>query len=258
VGDVPGDLARPTDLRRRQSARRRQRDAGRSQIEARLARVTERIEAAARRAGRRTSDVEILPVTKGHPARSIEIVKALGVGRIGENRVPEAEAKRSELGPTPGVAWHLIGRLQRNKARRAVRLFDVVESVDSVRLAGTLSRIIGEERHEPVEVLVQVNTSGEAAKAGLGPDVALDAVAEISELPGLRVAGLMTMAPFTADDTVVRLAFRGAARLLERCRAEVPDFEGRALSMGMSNDFAIAIEEGSTRVRLGTVLLGER
>ncbi|MYE33919.1 MAG: YggS family pyridoxal phosphate-dependent enzyme [Gemmatimonadales bacterium] len=228
------------------------------QVEARLAEVTERIEAAARRAGRRASDVEILPVTKGHPAGGIEIVKALGVGRIGENRVPEAEAKRLELGPTPGVAWHLIGRLQRNKARRAVRLFDVVESVDSVRLAGTLNRIVEEERREPVEVLVQVNTSGEAAKAGLNPDVVLDAVAEICELPGLRVAGLMTMAPFTADEAEVRPAFRGAARLLKRCRAEIPDFEGRALSMGMSNDFEIAIEEGSTRVRLGTVLLGER
>lgn len=258
MGDVPGDLARPTDLRRRQSARRRQRDAGRSQIEARLARVTERIEAAASRAGRRASDVEILPVTKGHPAGRIEIVEALGVGRIGENRVQEAEAKRSELGPTPSVAWHLIGRLQRNKARRAARLFEVVESVDSVRLAGTLSRIIEEEGYKPVEVLVQVNTSGEAAKAGLGPDAALDAVAEICELPGVRVAGLMTMAPFTADEAVVRPAFRGAARLLERCRAEIPGFEGRTLSMGMSNDFEIAIEEGSTRVRLGTVLLGER
>lgn len=228
------------------------------QVEARLARVTERIEAAARRAGRRASDVEILPVTKGHAARGIEIVKALGVRRIGENRVPEAEAKRSELGPTPGVAWHLIGRLQRNKARRAVRLFDVVESVDSVRLAGTLSRIVAEEQCAPVEVLVQVNTSGEGAKAGLSPDVALDAVAEICELPGLRVDGLMTMAPFTADEAVVRPAFRGAARMLERCRAEIPDFEGRELSMGMSNDYEIAIEEGSTRVRLGTVLLGER
>lgn len=186
------------------------------------------------------------------------MVRALGVGRIGENRVPEAEAKRAELGATPGVAWHLIGRLQRNKARRAVRLFDVVESVDSVRLASTLSRIVVEEGREPVEALVQVNTSREAAKAGLGPDVAIDAVAGICELPGLQVAGLMTMAPFTEDEGVLRAAFRGAARLLERCRTEIPAFEGEALSMGMSNDFEIAIEEGSTRVRLGTVLLGER
>lgn len=223
-----------------------------------MARVIERIRAAASRAGRPASDIEILPVTKGHAARGIEIVGALGVARIGENRVPEAEAKRSELGPTPGVAWHLIGRLQRNKARRALRLFDVVESVDSVRLAGTLSRIVAEEGREPMEVLVQVNTSGEAAKAGMGPDAALDAVAEICELPGLRVAGLMMMAPFTEDEAVLRPAFRRAARLLERCRTEIPAFEGRDLSMGMSNDFEIAIEEGSTRVRLGTLLLGER
>ncbi|WP_419161196.1 YggS family pyridoxal phosphate-dependent enzyme [Candidatus Palauibacter sp.] len=228
------------------------------QVEARLARVMERIGAAAERAGRRAEDVEILPVTKGHSPRAIEVVRELGVGRIGENRVPEAEAKRSALGPTPGVAWHLIGRLQRNKARRALRVFDVIESVDSVRLANTLSRIAEEEQRGPVDILVQVNTSGEAAKAGLEPEGALDAVGEICALPGLRVGGLMTLAPFTGDEAMLRTVFRGVAGLLARCRAEISGFQGRVLSMGMSNDFEIAVEEGSTRLRLGTVLLGER
>ena len=228
------------------------------QVEARLAQVRERIEAAAARVGRDPDEVEILPVTKGHSARAIEVMADLGVGRIGENRVPEAEAKRSTLGATPGVAWHLIGRLQRNKARRAARLFDVIESVDSVRLAATLSRIVGEEGLEPAEVLVQVNPSGEAAKAGVDTESAVESVREICALPGLRVRGLMTMAPFTDDEAVLRPVFRAAASLLSRCRKEIQGFKGEVLSMGMSNDFEIAVEEGSTRLRLGTVLLGER
>ena len=228
------------------------------EVEARLRRVGERIEAAAARAGRRPDEIEILPVTKGHSMRAIETVAALGLGRIGENRVPEAEAKRAALGETPGVAWHLIGRLQRNKARRAVRLFDVIESVDSVRLAQTLSRIVGEEGRAPVDVLVQVNASGEAAKAGVGAEGAVDAVREICALPGLRVRGLMTMAPFTEKEAVLRPVFRRVARLLDRCRSQIPGFAGDVLSMGMSNDFEVAVEEGSTRLRLGTVLLGER
>ena len=228
------------------------------QVEARLAQVRERIAAAAGRAGRDPDEVQILPVTKGHSVRAIEAMVDLGLGRIGENRVPEAEAKRAALGATPGVAWHLIGRLQRNKARRAARLFDVIESVDSVRLAATLSRIVGEEGLEPAEVLVQVNPSGEVAKAGVDADSAVEAVREICALPGLRVRGLMTMAPFTDDEAVLRPVFRAAAGLLGRCRTEVRGFRGDVLSMGMSNDFEIAVEEGSTRLRLGTVLLGER
>ncbi len=227
-------------------------------IEARLAHILARIERAAARAGRDHGAVEILPVTKGHPASTIEAVDALGLGRIGENRVPEAEAKRVELGPTPDVAWHLIGRLQRNKARRALHTFDVIESVDGVRLAETLSRIVEEEGREPIEVLVQVNPSGEDTKAGLEREEVRDAVARICELPGLRVAGLMTMAPLTQDEEILRGVFRATRSLSERLHDEVGAFEGRVLSMGMSNDFEIAVEEGSTRLRLGTVLLGER
>ncbi len=228
------------------------------QIEARLARVTERLAAAADRAGRRPEDIELLPVTKGHPALAIELVGGLGIGRIGENRVPEAQGKREQIGETPEVAWHMIGRLQRNKARRALNLFDVIESVDSVRLARALSRIVQEDEREPVDVLVQVNPSGEAEKAGFGPEETVDSVREICALPGLRVTGLMTMAPFVAEESALRDVFRGARELLSRCQDEAAGFEGQVLSMGMSNDFEIAVEEGSTRLRLGTVLLGER
>lgn len=227
-------------------------------IEARLARVTERLNAAADRAGRAPSEVEILPVTKGHDASAIQTIVELGIGRIGENRVPEAEDKRAELGETPGTLWHMIGRLQRNKARRAVRLFDTIESVDSVRLAEALSRIAVEEGREVVPILVQINPAGEAAKTGFAPDDAVEAVEKIGTLPALRVDGLMAMAPYVAEEDTLRGVFRAAKAALDRCRQEVTGFEGRVLSMGMSNDFEIAIEEGSTRVRLGTVLLGER
>lgn len=189
---------------------------------------------------------------------AIEAVAGLGIGRIGENRVTEAEAKRAELGETPGVAWHMIGRLQRNKARRALGLFDVIESVDSVRLAETLSRIVLEERRDPVDVLVQVNPAGEAVKAGLAPEETVQAVRQICALAGVRVMGLMAMAPFVGEEAVLRAVFRSARDLLSRCQDEIDGFAGRVLSMGMSQDFEIAVEEGSTRVRLGTVLLGER
>ena len=227
-------------------------------IEARLERVTERMARAAERVGRSPEDVEILPVTKGHSKSAIESIVSLGLGRVGENRVPEAEAKRAEIGNTPGLVWHLIGRLQRNKARRALQLFDVIESVDSLRLAETLSRIIEEEGREPVETLVQVNPSGEVGKAGSSPEETVSMVRNICRLGSLKVTGLMTMAPFAADETTLRNVFCRTHELLRQCRDEVPDFEGRVLSMGMSNDFEIAVEEGSTRIRLGTVILGKR
>ncbi len=227
-------------------------------IEARLARVTERLARAAQRVGRSPDEVEILAVTKGHSKDAIEAVAEAGLGAIGENRIPEAEAKRAELGDTPDLAWHFIGRLQRNKARRALRLFDVIESVDSVRLAEALSRIVTEDELPPMEVLVQLNPGGEDAKAGFGAEEAVRAVDAICRLPGLKVTGLMAMAPFTTEESVLRSVFREARELLDRCKEEVPAFEGRVLSMGMSNDFEIAVEEGSTRVRLGTLILGER
>lgn len=227
-------------------------------IEARLAAVEARIARAAARAGRDADEVELLPVTKGHPVTAIEAVRSVGLGRIGENRVDEAETKQTELGGRKALVWHMIGRLQRNKARRALAAFDVIESVDSLRLARTLDRIVGEEGRAPVEVLVQVNTSGEDAKAGFEGGDALSGVREVCELRGLRVAGLMTMAPYTDDETVLRTTFRRVRELSEQLVNAIPGYEGRVLSMGMSNDFEIAIEEGSTRVRLGTVLLGER
>jgi hypothetical protein len=213
--------------------------------------------AAAERADRDPAAVELLPVTKGRPVDVIEALREAGCPAIGENRVLEAEQKQAAFAGRGGIRWHMIGRLQRNKGRRAIGVFDELESVDSLKLASHLSRVALEEGLGPVGILVQVNTSGEEAKTGLTPGRAVAGIAEICVLPGLRVNGLMTMAPFTPSETDLRLAFGRARQLFDRCAAEVPGFGGHVLSMGMSNDFEIAIEEGSTRVRLGTLLLGE-
>jgi len=241
-----------------QAGLRRLCSVSREGIEARLAEVQARVTRAAEGAGRDPGSIEVLPVTKGHPPAAVEAVASAGLACIGENRVPEARDKQHRLGGRAGLTWHMIGRLQRNKARKALDLFDVIESVDSLKLAATLSRIVEEEGREPVEILVEVNASGEGGKAGLTLDGAIPGIDEICRLPGVRVSGLMTMAPHTDDEQVVRKTFRRVRELAGRCAEEVPAFEGGVLSMGMSNDFEIAIEEGSTRVRLGTVLLGER
>lgn len=223
--------------------------------------VRERLERAAERAG--GQPVRLVAVTKGHPPEAVLAAWRLGLGDCGENRVAELESKRQQLRSTEpradsGVRWHLIGHLQRNKVRRALALADLVHSVDSERLAVELSAE-AERGRRSVDILLQVNVSGESSKSGFGTaDELVAAAARISGLPGLHVNGIMTMAPFTSDEAVLRATFRGARILFDRCRAEVPGFHAEHLSMGMSNDFEIAIEEGSTMVRLGTVLFGER
>jgi len=219
--------------------------------------VRERVEQAAARAGRSVHEVAILPITKGHPPGAITAVAAAGFGAIGENRVAEAEAKIAELGRA-GLRWHMVGHLQRNKAGRAATAFDVIESVDSVRLARRLQAEADRTNRDPIEILVQVNAAGESQKSGLDPDRLVEAVGEMLELERIRIQGLMAMAPFTSDEQVLRRTFGLVRECRDRCRAELPHFEGTTLSMGMSNDFEIAVEEGSTEVRLGTVLLGER
>ncbi|MCI0436652.1 MAG: YggS family pyridoxal phosphate-dependent enzyme [Gemmatimonadetes bacterium] len=219
-----------------------------------LPRVRDAIERAARRSGNR-AEVTILGVTKGHPAEAVMAASAMGLADIGENRIAELETKRAQTDAP--VRWHMVGHLQRNKVRRALGLFDVLHSVDSVRLAHELSREAQRIDAEAV-VLVQINASGEESKGGFDAVAGLDVVNEIVTLPGLRVCGLMTMAPLTDDETVLRKTFARMRALYEECAARVPGFEAQHLSMGMSNDFEIAVEQGSNLVRLGTVLFGER
>jgi hypothetical protein len=216
--------------------------------------VRERIAEAGQRAGR-SDPVELVAVTKGHPPELMRAAVEAGLGQLGENRVAELEAKRPTL--DADVEWHLIGHLQRNKARRALPLFDLIHSVDTVRLAEVLSAE-GDRAQVNVPILLQVNASGEETKGGFGAAELMDAAGRIVSLPRLRVLGLMTMAPLTEDEGVLRKMFAQTRQLFEMCGARVPGFEARHLSMGMSNDYEIAVEEGSTMVRLGTVLFGER
>jgi PLP dependent protein len=231
-------------------------------LKAHLPRVEERIAAALERSGR-AERVRLVAVTKGHSVAAVEAAYRAGIAAVGENRVQELDEKREAVAGDVAVEWHLIGHLQRNKARRAIQLFDLVHSVDSVRLGQELSRE-AVRAGVTVRALVQVNASGETTKGGFtatSGDAAQEAVAGVAALaalPGMRIEGLMTMAPFTDDEGVIRTAFARTRELLERCVAEGVPLAGRELSMGMSGDYEIAIEEGSTMIRLGTVLFGER
>ena len=218
--------------------------------------VEERIAAAQARAGR-SGVVRIVAVTKGHGAAAVEAAIRAGLMDIGENRVQELEEKRGSLAEQGAARWHLIGHLQRNKERRALQLFDYIHSIDSLRLAQELSK---EAVRAGVTVrgLVQVNVSGEETKGGFDADNGFDGIARVAGLQALSVEGLMTMAPLTDDEQVIRATFAGARTLLERCIAAGVPLHGNELSMGMSSDYEIAIEEGSTMIRLGTVLFGER
>jgi len=222
-----------------------------SRIRENWLRVRERIDAAARRAGRHGEEVRLCAVTKTVGVREIREVVEAGAVVLGENRVQPASPKilaTEDL--RPRVSWHMIGHLQRNKARRAVELFDEIESVDGVALAKRLSEL-GRERGASVPILVEVLTSGEGTKTGVSEEAAADVVEEIRELPGVELRGLMTMAPFTEDEQPVRSSFRRLRELRERLggAAALP-----VLSMGMTADFVIAVEEGSTLVRIGTAL----
>lgn len=228
-----------------------------SELRGRVEDVRRAVATAAARAGRAPGDVGILPVTKGFPAEVVRRVVGAGFAAVGENRVGEAEAKQDALPDLP-VAWHMIGHLQRNKAARAVELFERVDSVDSLRLARRLADVAEAAGLSELEVLVQVNASGERTKGGFPVAEAVEAVARIEELPRLRVRGLMTMAPLDASEPELHEVFARTRRCLEACREAIRGFEGSELSMGMSGDFEIAVEEGATQVRLGTVLLGER
>jgi pyridoxal phosphate enzyme (YggS family) len=216
--------------------------------------VRERIARALERAGR-SDAVTLVAVTKGHPVAAVRAAVDAGLGVLGENRVQELDEKVAVVGR--GFAeWHLIGHLQRNKVRRSLALFDRIHSIDSLRLARTLSAE-AERADREVSGYVQVNVSGEETKGGFEGPVAVDAVGVIAALPRLRIEGLMTMAPLTNDERRLRGTFSAARRLLEEARRQVPAL-GRGLSMGMSNDFELALEEGATTLRLGTVLFGER
>ncbi len=221
--------------------------------------VQERIASACQRAGRNPAEVTLVGVTKTVAPEDIIAACAHGLKIFGENRVQEAAAKIENLrqkGITP--QWHLIGHLQTNKARHAVELFDVIQSVDSARLAEVLQRH-AEAGRRMLEVFVEVNTSGESTKFGAAPQDAFHLIREISSYSHLRVMGLMTIGALDPDSSKIRPCFRSLRELAETVTAHhFPNVTMRHLSMGMTNDFEIAIAEGATMVRVGRALFGER
>ena len=205
--------------------------------------------------GRSPQSVRLLAVTKGIPPATIREAKALGLREFGESRVQEAEGKLAEVGE--GVRWHLVGHLQSNKVKRAVQIFDEIHSVDSVALVEDLARRALAAGRSP-SCYVEVNASGDAEKFGVAPSAALALLSRIRELAPLRPAGLMTIGPLSGGAEGARAAFRVLAKLREDAIREGILEEGAGLSMGMSDDFEIAVEEGATIVRIGTALLGAR
>jgi hypothetical protein len=217
-------------------------------IRANLERVRERIARAAERAGRRAEDVLLVGVSKTVDVARIRAALAAGLAALGENRVQEARDKIAEIGRV--VPWHLVGHLQTNKVRDALELFDVVHSVDRIDLARELDRR-ARAKSRRIDVLVQVNMGGEASKGGWPPEAVETAVEAIAALGGVKLRGLMTIPPPVERAEDARAWFRALRKLAER--------HGLAeLSMGMSGDFDVAIEEGATMVRVGTAIFGPR
>ncbi len=219
--------------------------------------VRERIARAGQRVGRRPEEVLLVAVSKTVPLERIREAIETGVPALGENRVQEAEEKIQALGHTM-VPWHLVGHLQTNKVKDALALFDLIESVDRLSLAEELDRR-ARAAGRRVDVLVQINVAGEVTKSGFAPDELRPALEALAGCQGLRVRGLMAIPPEPQEPEDSRPYFKTMRTLLETARGwRIPDLDLQALSMGMSADFEIAIEEGATIVRVGTAIFGPR
>ncbi len=213
--------------------------------------------AACVRSGRSPDAAVLVAISKTWPVERLRLIQAAGHDVLGENRVQEAAGKIPELGP---ATWHLVGHLQKNKAAKAVELFDVIESVDSVALAARLDRLVGERGSRsggPLPILLQVNVDADPAKAGFEPEPLERELEDVLVLSNVRVDGLMTVGFHTGGGDVARPTFVRLRELSERLRA-ADERLGPELSMGMTDDYEVAIEEGSTLVRVGRALFGER
>ena len=210
--------------------------------------VRRRIERACERSRRSPEEITLVAITKGFEASVIRTAFDLGIIDFGENRVQEAEGKIAQVSDLrPTVTWHMVGHLQSNKAKAALEIFDIIHSVDSIRLAGILNRLAKKQ----LPILLEVNVSGESTKAGFSPDEVAPAVKEMRQLPNLNLMGLMTVAPMTAEPEEVRPVFRKLR--------EMRDSLGlKHLSMGMTDDFELAVAEGSTMIRIGTGIFSPR
>lgn len=216
-----------------------------------LERVRERIKKAVQRAGRNAEEITLIAVSKTHPVEILNEALQVGATVFGENKVQEAETKITEIGREK-AEWHLIGHLQSNKARKAVKLFDLIHTLDSIELAERLERICEEENRAEMSVLVQVDLAGESTKNGISESELSNLLKTLESFQHLKMEGFMIIPPYDEDVEKVRPFFR---RLREIRDEFLP---GGELSMGMSHDFETAIEEGATFVRVGTAIFGER
>lgn len=222
-------------------------------IRANIERVMARVDAALARVGRPAGSCRLLAVVKNRSVAEVEALAAAGQREFGENRVREA-ASKIPVARAPGARWHLVGHLQRNKAKKALELFEVIHSVDSPRLLEELGRRAEAAGRTP-EIFLEVNVSGEETKFGLRPDEVEEVCGRAREVPALRLRGLMTMAPFVEDAETVRPVFRALRELRERVNdSGAPPEPLTELSMGMTQDYEVAVEEGATWVRVGTAL----
>jgi pyridoxal phosphate enzyme (YggS family) len=241
-----------------------------AEIEASTSRVRERIAAAAQRAGRRSDEITLVAVAKTHPVHIVAAAIAAGLHDIGENRVEEASTKipavRERISPLAEPRWHMVGHLQRRKARTALALFDLIHSIDSLRLAQRINRV-AQDSEKVAQVLLEINVSGEVSKYGFdlsasGGAKARDAffadVEQILALPYVQPRGLMTMAPIVSDPENARPVFAALRAVHDDVCRRFPDAGWRELSMGMTDDYEVAIEEGATMVRVGRAIFGER
>ena len=225
-----------------------------------VARVRERIAGAARRAGRSPEEIILMAVTKTFAPDAIREAHAAGIRVFGENRVQEFSGKAAAVRDLTGAEWHMIGHLQTNKAAKAVELFGAIDSVDSLRLAEKLNAAAG-EHSKKLPVLIEVNVGGEEAKSGVAPgshdfDEMLEAAPKLEQL---QFRGLMAIPPYTDDPQGARPYFKALRRVaIEIATRQLPGIDMGVLSIGMSHDFEVAIEEGSTCVRVGTAIFGAR
>ena len=223
----------------------------------RLENIKDRIRKAAESSGRNPNSFRLVAVSKTKPADLVRQAIRAGVITLGENYIQEARDKINALAGE-NVSWHFIGHLQRNKAKYAVRLFDLIHSVDSIKLARELNKQAG--KHDKIQnILVQVNISSEETKSGIAPHECLDLIRAIAKLDNLSVHGLMTMPPFFDQPEKARPFFASLRDLRDTIQAEsIPGVSMAELSMGMTGDFETAIQEGATLVRIGTAIFGER
>jgi PLP dependent protein len=225
-----------------------------------LRRVRERIAAASHRAGRNAEEIALMAVTKTFSSERIREAYEAGQRLFGENRVQEFAGKAGSLHDLSGAEWHMIGHLQTNKAGKAAELFSAVDSIDSLKLADKVN-VAAEKLNKKVDVLIEINVGSEEAKSGVTPDAPeLQEILQAAcELRNLRIKGLMTIPPFTEDPQQARPYFRKLRNLRDKIAAQnLPAVAMEVLSMGMSHDFEVAIEEGATCVRVGTGIFGER